>query len=65
MKQLSKKFPKSGAEVDEAHLQEDGTYSLPVYSSKKQYKEDIEGKFDLIVEADEINESDTEVNSKK
>ena len=34
--------------------------SYPVYSSKKQYKEDIEGKFDLIIEADEINESDTE-----
>ena len=67
-KKLKKSMPKKsmkneifGQQVPESSDNEvNNQNNFSVTSSKKQFKEDLEGKFDMIIEADEINEHESE-----
>ena len=67
-KKLKKSMPKKsmkneifGQQVPESSDNEvNNQNNFSVTSSKKQFKEDLEGKFDMIIEADEINEHESD-----
>ena len=57
-------MPKKSMKNDEACDEDTNQNNFSVTTSKKKYKEDLEGKFDMIIEADDINESEGEQKDK-
>lgn len=57
-------MPKKSMKNEEGCEEESNANNFSVTSSKKKFKEDLEGKFDMIIEAEDISENETEAKDK-